>query len=414
MLGGQSTVARARYPRAVTRPPDRWTHADVLAAVKNKAAETDALDFKRDLYTDTGEFAADLVSFANSGGGVIALGVEEDKLTRRASGAPGVVVSEGATNWMTQAAADLVEPRLEWRPVALEEAGQPSFYLLTLRAPREGLHAVRVGDGYRFYRRDGLRKRSMNIAEIAARFKGDRPLREMARELGDQSFRAISTQAAGGWLTLTTIPRAPGHWHIDTAAVDALRNERLQVRNAQPWLHAHLWSGMTERTLAGGRVLVRSDGEKVSLNYELFSDGSSVLSQSLRLLFTPENVVRPGDLVQRVYFLVEYAFKHAIRAEAGPRLHVLVEFRPPENAVLRFNDYGGEFAYSGPSRLAVEDAADLSEPPLLVARRLLTGIFQAFGVPEVEHVTADGRLSLQRWPEIDRTMWPPEVWATRA
>ena len=59
------------------RPIDRLAFADLQRLVETRAAEDTQLDFKRQLYDDGEEMAADVVAMANSTGGAIVIGVEE-------------------------------------------------------------------------------------------------------------------------------------------------------------------------------------------------------------------------------------------------------------------------------------------------------------------------------------------------
>jgi hypothetical protein len=398
----------------MTRPPSDWTHADVLDAVKRRAAETETLDFKRDLYTDTKEFAGDLVAMANSDGGVIVLGVEEDPATRRASAAVGVQVSEPNTLWMTNAAASLVDPRLNWEAVPLEEAGQPSFYLLVVRAPREGLHAVKAGDALRFLRRDGPGKRAMNVAEIAQRFRADKTAREVLEEVRTRSVSTILGLNEASRLVLTTIPRSPGRWSIDRAALEALEAERGDDYNRQPWTQEVLWwRQMETKPLGGKRAPFRNEGTKPYFHYELHEDGSSVLTQSLANI-RGDNLLGAGILVRRTSALVEYAQRHAKRAGAGGGLLMALQLIPAEGAELFFHEYpGGRRPWPGGDSAEGEAVVELTSAPLSVSRELLTDIFHAFGVPEVDNITPDGRLSARHWGAMDQALWPPDVWAAR-
>jgi len=51
----------------------------IESLLQQRAAESDTLDFKRDSYTESGEFCKDVCAFANSKGGRIVLGIAEDQ-----------------------------------------------------------------------------------------------------------------------------------------------------------------------------------------------------------------------------------------------------------------------------------------------------------------------------------------------
>jgi predicted HTH transcriptional regulator len=67
----------------IQKPLDAITEADLLALITNKVREGRTIDYKRELpgnsYADKKEFLADVSSFANTGGGDLVNGMDEDQ-----------------------------------------------------------------------------------------------------------------------------------------------------------------------------------------------------------------------------------------------------------------------------------------------------------------------------------------------
>lgn len=67
----------------IHKPIDALNEQDILDLVDNEMSEGKTLDYKRDLPADNNdgkaEFLADVVSFANTAGGYMLFGVDEDK-----------------------------------------------------------------------------------------------------------------------------------------------------------------------------------------------------------------------------------------------------------------------------------------------------------------------------------------------
>src|SRR5690242_9337971 len=76
--------------------------ADLQRLIENGVPEDDHLDYKRQGNFDTTEgkkeFVKDVVSFANSGGGVIVYGVDEERVDGQPSGVPAALVGMDVPN----------------------------------------------------------------------------------------------------------------------------------------------------------------------------------------------------------------------------------------------------------------------------------------------------------------------------
>jgi predicted HTH transcriptional regulator len=81
--------------------------------VEERVQETFDLDFKRDLYGNSDgakrELAADVAAMANSGGGLIILGIDEDEHAC-AQAAPGALADDADVTRILQIVGSLVAP----------------------------------------------------------------------------------------------------------------------------------------------------------------------------------------------------------------------------------------------------------------------------------------------------------------
>jgi len=164
-----------------------------------------------------------------------------------------------------------------------------------------------------------------------------------------------------------------------------------------------------------GRVVLRDGGDGTSLNFELLDDGSSVLSSSLR--FFRGDIIHIGAslLVRRVFYLVGLALQHVAGAGTGGRLEMSLRYSPPPGGFLITGDHHGQQHKwrEGEESEDVAAGVNASDVPLLITRELLTGVFHAYGLPEVGYITAEGRLSRRHWHPHGGNDWPTEVWAAR-
>jgi hypothetical protein len=161
---------------------DGATQADVTSLITTGAVEDFDLDFKEKLYgfkeklygngdSDKRALAGDVAAMANTAGGLIVIGVQEDDQARAAS-APGVPLSDDETRRMTQIIAGISPlPVVEIR--AIPSAADPNhgFYLLAVpRSPR-GPHAVPVNGGLRYPKRNGSTIRYLSEPEVADAYR---------------------------------------------------------------------------------------------------------------------------------------------------------------------------------------------------------------------------------------------------
>lgn len=154
---------------------------DIPEFLRVKAEEGHHLDWKRDL-PDRGvqgakEFLADVVSFANSDGGLLVFGVEEERDAQGGTARPGKVVGVGDCNVdevilaLEQQMLHGIAPRLPGvrvRPVDLEEGVR--VIAIEIAASWVGPHMVTLGGSSRFYGRGARGKFQMNVDQIRLAF----------------------------------------------------------------------------------------------------------------------------------------------------------------------------------------------------------------------------------------------------
>lgn len=154
------------------------TEAHISQLVADQTREGPHLDFKREFplaWNDAAkhEFLADTTAFANSGGGDLIFGIEED-----GQGQALTVVPQAITNVdqeirrLQDLLLSLAEPRLpgtEIHAVRVAELGIEG-YVLIVRIPQSWAGPHRVKTNQHFFIRDGLRKRQLDVPEIRSLF----------------------------------------------------------------------------------------------------------------------------------------------------------------------------------------------------------------------------------------------------
>ncbi|MCK9388052.1 MAG: ATP-binding protein [Sulfuritalea sp.] len=154
------------------------TQAHIEQLVADQTREGPHLDFKRDLPTAWNdaakhEFLADTTAFANSGGGDLVFGVDEDGQAQASRVMPQVISNvDQEIRRLQDFLLNLAEPRLpgvKVHAVQVSVAGTDG-YVIVVRIPQSWAGPHRVRTNQHFFIRDGLRKRQLDVPEIRSLF----------------------------------------------------------------------------------------------------------------------------------------------------------------------------------------------------------------------------------------------------
>lgn len=253
-------------------------HLEQLLA--DSTAEGSHLEFKRDLPInwDQGtkhEFLADVSAFANSGGGDLIFGIDEN-----GQGQAQAIVPQALENPDQQVRRlqdfllTLVEPRLpgvqiQAIPVIVDAV---SGHAVIVRTPQSWVGPHRVKTNQHFFVRDGLRKRQLDVPEVRSLF--------LRSESQAQRVRDFRTERLGKILTgetphrLVDAPFLVAHFVTTQAAlglvqidpVPYLRDRNLPVVGGR---------GMTTRINIDGALAIRNETPNRETNgyTQLFRNG---------------------------------------------------------------------------------------------------------------------------------------------
>jgi hypothetical protein len=252
---------------------------DLQSLVDNGRAEDRQLDYKLTLpgkaRDDGKEFLADVVSFANSAGGVILFGIDEERDdTGKPTGMPKEVCGLSGINLDSETLRlenlirDGVDPRItgyHTKPVPLANGN----VVLALEVPRSWNipHAVDYKRHWRFYYRDSAGKHPMDVSEVRNLFNLSEGLAERIRNFrADRLFKIAAGEIPvplkdGAKLILHLIPLdsfTPGK-AIDIAANEGvIRDLNVVSSGAQ---HRHNLDGMLN--YGGAELTVAEDYTQV-------------------------------------------------------------------------------------------------------------------------------------------------------
>ncbi|MFI8802747.1 helix-turn-helix domain-containing protein [Micromonospora chalcea] len=410
-------------------------HALVTAGVQ----EAFDLDFKQTLYGGKDQekraLAGDVAALANTGGGVIILGVEEDDQAR-ATKAPGVAISDAEVARMRQSIASLVAPMpvvdILTVPEPATGAGdddtQQGFIVVAVPRSPGAPHAVLINDGLRFPVRNGATTRYLSEPEVATayrnRFASAQRQGQRIVEVEREAISRLAIDDNYAWVIVSLVPDLPG----DMIVQDAFKAWEMEIRRRPTIINEGVGINRTRvgrrRLLADGTSNYAAESRFVSL--ELHTDGSGAFALGVSNLgsrrATAQRGGEPDDSGRQVVTdegiaagivsgLLQLGRHARDRAAAGgtalirAQLHPVGESRPTTIGHTRF--YGmGETRTGEQYQVRVDPAEaaaavdDLAQPgPALIeaAALLLDELGQAFGVPEMGQLTRDGRIRRSYW-----------------
>lgn len=154
------------------------TQAHLEQLIADQTREGPHLDFKRDLpaaWNDSAkhEFLADATAFANSGGGDLIFGIDEDGQAQASRIVPQVIPNvDQETRRLQDFLLNLAEPRLpgvKFQAIPVSVAGNDG-HVIIVRIAQSWAGPHRVKTNQHFFIRDGLRKRQLDVPEIRLLF----------------------------------------------------------------------------------------------------------------------------------------------------------------------------------------------------------------------------------------------------
>lgn len=211
----------------------------IQTLVRDRVPESFDLDYKLTLYgtsdANKRDLAGDVAALANTAGGVILLGVDEDDQAR-ADAAPGVVLSDDEQRRMGAIVAAGVAPvpSFDIHPIRREEAQEGDargYYAIAVQRTTAAPHAVIVNTGFRYPRRNGADTRYLSEPEVAEAYRSRLAGLSAQTTRLDEIWRAGIAQLAAeeeAWVAVALVPEVRGSFRVDQASRRAWDHEARQ------------------------------------------------------------------------------------------------------------------------------------------------------------------------------------------
>ncbi|BCB88882.1 AlbA family DNA-binding domain-containing protein [Phytohabitans suffuscus] len=394
--------------------------------------ETVDLDFKR-LY-DRGEKGADglctdVAAMANSGGGAVVLGVDEDKNAQASALVP-VAVSDDEERRMRELVAGRVYPFPDWDvfPVRLATDTNRGYYVLAAAASDMRPHAVKRNHAFAYPVRDGAKNRNLSEHEVADAYRNRFRLVESRidrlDELGGQVAERSEPWHSMPWLTCVLVPTVGTRLRISEGLI---RDVKAWVREVFDELPP--FTPLREATLGvstGLRCLLLTSNQTAPVRGEplpvaravLGLDGSAAVSVNALVNEQVENIVGEDDLFSQVVAGVQFAVSYAAKVAGATHDALLrVDLQMPSghrvanevDRTVHLGDWShdrlrrihgtrhGKGMVRSEHTIDLDAAASSSASAVAAAVLPYSDLVNSFGLAEPGVVSAEGVLQIKSW-----------------
>lgn len=416
-------------------------YENIKGLVDHSVSEAFDLDFKRDLYGNSEKerhnLATDVAALANTAGGLLVLGLDEDRQAHAAA-ALGVVVSDDERRRMLQIIGSLVVPLPLFDIIPVLKPGESGHGFFVVAVARSALapHAVIINQNLRYPRRNGTTTRYLSEPEVATAYRerlaGTQRQASRIEEIEREALQRLDPTGMP-WVVVSLVPDLPGELSINSEVFKTFRDE---IQGHSVTAIPSVGIRFRRATVGPRRLLADGTMNNSPLaNWaalELHTDGAGVYGMCVPNLMaqTRQNLpdseeprlqrIQDEILVIAVMSGLLFLAQHAHdRAAAGgnvlvrSQIYPISSERPTGLGQTRFHGFLDELgdhvltSPPPPAEAAAElDALTQPGPELVAVTALLTDqLAHAFGLAEMGQLSHDGQVRRRYWSGNQVTTW---------
>ena len=386
-----------RWSTMVLGPIDTWTTQTLDELVARHWQESIVLEFKRQLgaaRTDKKETAKDITAMANTAGGWIVYGIDEQPNAQGIKTAHAVapLADPNTAQRIDDIAAEAIVPPVRYRSKTIPY-GAGSCVVLRIEPSTTALHMVHAYDEFRYYRRTELAARPMSEPEVRQALEhqirqqadGERWARELLERL------QASYDPPFGWMAFST----------------GIRDERVDPRTIQPealrpFVHQEFLNGIRTEDI-GFRAVIGTHAYDLGVA----RDGSTWMKWPLDGM--DQGVFKPVMMIDHLMRLA--AVTWTVWNQRGvfpvaPRLALQLECAKPLKVADGTEEYRAPVLSQSKWLSLVVTLADLQPGERIkLARTIADRIYQVMGRQQSPFFGEDGKLRTAAANYFRSTPW---------
>lgn len=405
--------------------PSLLTWDNLLGLIEAGVSESEFLDFKRDHYgngeSERRDAAKDVAALANSGGGVLLIGIAEDERGCASELTP-VPISDDDLVRHRQLVASFIAPFADFRTHTVTSPEDPALGVVVIEVSASVLapHSVAVKDALRFPRRNGASTWMLREHEVALAYRD----RFAAAESRQQSLVGRETEflrtldPGRFWLVVTAVPDVAETVRLDRTVLELWKQKYMQKAACMPWSGMR-WdrSGTSYRNVRFDSSIQESTEGRRYAAMDLFTDGSGVYATevwTVRDSFADRRegiqptIVGDEPLASAAIGAVRWLGLHANHLGAQGMLNLRCRVWPiSESAPVVLGSDRGQFPHPFGESSSSEHVAELSVPVqdvdaegtalVRAAAQVLHEVGQTLGIIELPQLSASGQVRIKYW-----------------
>jgi len=422
-----------RIKEVLGAEPSKLTWQNLESLIANGIEETDEIEFKEAHYDNINgkqELAKDIAAFANSSGGILLIGIEEERSSGKAISIKPVSIGQQMSLKYRQIIANGISPHVSIDIYMVESPDEASLGVMVIVVPPSQMapYSILVDGGLRFPFRNGnhvIYWREHQVSDgYRRRFASGEDLNSLIKKR--ESDFLLTLDPSDSWLVMTLVP--------DYSQIQAMSRSRFEELKSSLLRHDATLPGVgyVFDRVRGGHRRVRGEisgsvGQTLSKDsaVELHTDGSGCYAlqlnkidlSNLRYEYPADALILPDEsialaLLGGLLWLGGHIGNCASQGMANFRVRIwpaepslLAGLGHVRDYLANPGSYNEPVRYMGPVEISlpISQVIEPGTEMIVAAEAIGREVAQSIGTIEIPQFADDGRVRQKYW---STSLWP--------